>query len=166
MVDVARGADDHDATAQAMRERHAHSCARSTCSAAPRASGLAQSIFRLPISNMRAELRKLGQKRCLIIEAAQIQDQGSVLDVAEHWDWQLAQRQDQRLETAAGALADRWRDGNAGAGKRLERQCAGANLACAGSDVYTVSLAQRQSHGLAQPRRSRSDLGVGTREVA
>src|SRR5215831_20913327 len=72
---------------------------------------LALSMCHLPVANVHTKLRKLGQKRCLVIEAAQVQGQCSILDVPKHRDWQLAQRQDQRLETAARALAVRRRNG-------------------------------------------------------
>src|SRR5262249_53156607 len=118
------------------------------------------------VSKARPQPAELGQEGWLIIEAPQVQDQRSLLHVAEHWDRQLAQRQVERLETAAGALVARRYDGDADAGQRGERQRARADLALAGSDLHTVGIAQRRSNGPAQPRRDLGHLRARAREVA
>ena len=113
-----------------------------------RGRGATPNMRRPPSLASRAgSCRELGQEPSLVVEAAQVQDQRTVLDVTQHRYRQAAQRRDQRLEPAAPALAIRGRDGDAGARQRLQRQRAGADLAGAVGDVHPVGLADRRRDG-------------------
>ncbi len=86
------------------------------------------------------ELRQLRDEALLVVHATHVEDQGSILDVADDRDRQLAERRGKRVQMAAARslrLLDRWRGLSY---ELLQRQSAGADLARAVCDADHASL--------------------------
>src|SRR4051812_24106701 len=97
---------------------------------------------RLCSERREVEATQLLHEVALIIEAAQIHDEGTVLDAADDGPRQLSERARDALSSRVSAFAAR-RDRYACARKRIDRQRAAADLARARDHLHFGNRADR-----------------------
>jgi hypothetical protein len=100
----------------------------------------------------------------LVFEAAQVEHECLLLDASDHWHWQLAQRGGDRGERPPCPPRGLGPDRKPRAGNRLDRQCARADLACAGGELDGERVTDGACHWLHHAVRQCLDFRLRPRE--